>query len=316
MQLPALQMTIEDNDAIEVALVASSINNYLNTLNSKSDVSQAIKDMQHIFQCHPVAADDIELNQRIINTLADRFKFSDEFNTTAGFLNRSSAIKGLIALRLATKGSHLWLAHYLTSNGLSTTASIISNWERCWNTRIDKSLVLNYAHTMQSTAYADQFKNDLQRYWDFIFINFELSQKSPDEIKLLAKMGANINECKYIIDPLHEQHPYTPLMLSAGANNQRLTEALIEAGADLNRQNPHGSTALMLTAAVNRRNPTIKILLDHGADMSLQNRSGQTVFDVAQCELYPELKKLLYEYAIEKGSANIVKKLQNRALGK
>lgn len=322
MQLPALQIASEDRDRISKNMIAASISNYLNTLDSnKTDVTQAIKDIQQKFAYHPATADDVALNEKIINVLADRFKFSREFNTTEGFLGRDSAIKGLIALRLANKGAHLWIAQSLNSKGLNLITSIMGNWKHRQDTQIDTPLVLEYVHTLKNSFIANQFQTDTQDYFDCIFSHLALVQTSSDEIKLLAKIGADINQCKYIIHPSpHAQHTYTPLMLVAGTGNVELTQALIQTGADINKQNPlYRSTALTVAAKNYRFWPrtipaTIELLLANGADMSIQNKVGDTALDLA--EHSPKLKELFYKYAIKKDKANIVKKLQNRELGK
>ena len=312
MQLPAIQLESETSDSIRKVMITTSICNYFKKpLNNNA--TKAINDVKAMLELHSAASDDVELNEMVIKKLADALKFSREFNTTYGYEGRDSAIKAVIALRLASRGAHLWLGH----NSRDLISSVIQNWQERSDTQLDSALVLQYAQTLKNSQYAAQFQNDLQSYFDYIFINFRLwNDVSPDEIKLLAKMGANINECKYPVDPIL----YTPLMLCAGMHYLPLTAALIQAGAHLNTQDALGCTALhtaQLSAIIMRipdTETTLKLLLDHGADLSLQNCHGNTIFDLVKDN--PELRQLLLGYTIKKSKENIVTKLQNRALGK
>lgn len=306
MQLPAVQLESETSDSIGKVLITSSICNYLKKpLNNNA--TKAINDIKAILELHPAAADDVELNEMIIKKLADALKFSPEFNTTCGYEGRDSAIKALIALRLATRGAHLWLGH----NSRNLISSVMQNWEAHLDTQIDSSLVLQYAQTLKKSQYADQFQNDLRLYFDFISTDFKRFQISPDEIKLLAKMDNNINECKYRV----LNTTLNALMLTVLSRNIELVKAMIEAGADLNVQNNFGDTALRMSLIRDDADPSrARLLLDHGANMNLHNICHATVFDLP--EVGHKFKELLYHYAIKKGKANIVKKLQNRELGK
>jgi ankyrin repeat protein len=92
------------------------------------------------------------------------------------------------------------------------------------------------------------------------------------------------------------QNGATPLMLAAGqgsARNRRVTliieperqilqavEAAVSLGADVNAVNPAGDTALH-TAASNGQDTVVQFLADHGAQLNVKNKRGQTPLTLA-----------------------------------
>lgn len=77
---------------------------------------------------------------------------------------------------------------------------------------------------------------------------------------------------------LNEREPTmgsTPLISASVFGKTEVVKVLIEAGADVNIQNNQGSTALH-TAAFLCRTEIVRMLLDHGADPSLKNIFGST----------------------------------------
>ena len=62
----------------------------------------------------------------------------------------------------------------------------------------------------------------------------------------------------------------------------RLTEAitfLVDHGADLNRQDTKGMTALMHAAAFGLDDEALMVLIEAGADSSVRDKKARTVFD-------------------------------------
>jgi len=67
----------------------------------------------------------------------------------------------------------------------------------------------------------------------------------------------------------------TPLITAAMFGRTQIAELLVEAGADVNKQNRDGSTALH-AAAFFCHDSIVSILLAHGADPEVKNYSGTT----------------------------------------
>lgn len=72
-----------------------------------------------------------------------------------------------------------------------------------------------------------------------------------------------------------------PLLLHAVHKNQLATaEALLDGGADIDRPDPSGTTALMMAAGYGN-DAMVKLLLARGADLDLTSHKGQTALDFA-----------------------------------
>ena len=93
--------------------------------------------------------------------------------------------------------------------------------------------------------------------------------ENPAEVaRLLIAAGADVNaqDNIYANTPLHE----VPDAASA--------KVLIQAGAQLNRRNVEGQTALMLTL-----DPEVaRILIEAGADKTVRDKNGKTALDLAR----------------------------------
>jgi ankyrin repeat protein len=93
--------------------------------------------------------------------------------------------------------------------------------------------------------------------------------ENPAEVaRLLIEAGADVNaqDNIYANTPLHE----VPDAASA--------KVLIAAGAQLNRRNVEGQTALMVTL-----DPEVaRMLLEAGADKTVRDKSGKTALDLAR----------------------------------
>jgi ankyrin repeat protein len=75
----------------------------------------------------------------------------------------------------------------------------------------------------------------------------------------------------------------TPLLAATASAPAELITALLDAGANINAADGRGMTPLMLAVATNYQNPAvIRLLLDRGADVKLQSKSGETAADWAR----------------------------------
>jgi len=74
---------------------------------------------------------------------------------------------------------------------------------------------------------------------------------------------------------------------------QLIGEALLQAGCDLNAADSQGRTPLMYAVRYNQ--PTaVRLLLEHGADVTAKDKGGLTVRDLAKQSGNPEIMKSFF----------------------
>jgi len=108
----------------------------------------------------------------------------------------------------------------------------------------------------------------------------ETSPKPPDMDIYTAALVGDLDAIRQHISAgtdLNKKDPYgsTALIISSLFGKTEVAKALIDAGADLNIQNNEGSTALHV-AAFFCRPDIVRALLDEGADKSIKNNFGST----------------------------------------
>lgn len=74
--------------------------------------------------------------------------------------------------------------------------------------------------------------------------------------------------------------------------NSEIAKLLIEKGADLNKQDKNGVTAL-ITAVFLKNSALVQQLLAKGADLNARSRNGKTAFDYAADK--PAILKMLQD---------------------
>ncbi len=95
-------------------------------------------------------------------------------------------------------------------------------------------------------------------------------QNDIDCLKAAVKEGADINE-------KNEPYGTTPLMIACNwEGHEDMIEALLSLGADPNLRDKQGNTALFAAASVSAK--AVKLLLDKGADPLAANELGTTAF--------------------------------------
>ena len=90
---------------------------------------------------------------------------------------------------------------------------------------------------------------------------------------------------------------WTALITAAAAINNRtdVVRCLLDKGADVNKQNRRGWTALHW-ASLNNHTDVMRMLLQHGARKDIKNESGRTPIDSARRRNRKEAFDLLEQY--------------------
>jgi len=86
----------------------------------------------------------------------------------------------------------------------------------------------------------------------------------------------------------------TPLHVAVISRNPDAVKLLLDAGAKVNVQDVRGMTPLMLAVGSDHTNPgVIQMLLDHGADRSIRSKAGESAIDWAKKFNRPEVLRAL-----------------------
>jgi ankyrin repeat protein len=117
--------------------------------------------------------------------------------------------------------------------------------------------------------------------------------KKVDMLKLLLEKGADPN--------VGGQLENTPLIETARWGGTELVTLLLAHGADVNKRGGLETTPLIAacTTRMAGRTPTVKALLDAGADVTLENRFGSTALNAAKINKNEELVKFLTERGVK-----------------
>ncbi len=89
-----------------------------------------------------------------------------------------------------------------------------------------------------------------------------------------------------------EHYKYTALTLAAINNYAQIVEALVNAGANMDMQNKSGNTALIFAAKKNHHE-TVEILVNAGANLDIQNNKKNTALILAVKKRHIQIVKIL-----------------------
>jgi len=98
---------------------------------------------------------------------------------------------------------------------------------------------------------------------------------------------------------------HTPLILATMYDRPDVCSLLLESGANVNLQNNTGNTALMHVMGPNKR--ILKLLLEYDADINLANKNNLNALTLYKNNEYKEYVEILEEH-IEKKKLLIAKK--------
>src|SRR3989339_50277 len=87
---------------------------------------------------------------------------------------------------------------------------------------------------------------------------------------------------------------YNDLMEAAMHGAIEFLHLYINHGADINLQDKNGQTTLIF-ASLNNELDTVQLLLDNGADKNISDSSGNTALTHAQLEKYAKIVELLQD---------------------
>ena len=128
------------------------------------------------------------------------------------------------------------------------------------------------------------------------------SQKQPAMVKLLIEHGAQVNDRgkdhdwpRWVTsEPRNKPLDYggfTPLLYAAREGCEACVEALLDAGADINKPDPWGRTPLIM-AMLNLHYDTGNILIERGADINRWDWWGRTaLYSAIDLHLIPSSRR-------------------------
>jgi len=126
-------------------------------------------------------------------------------------------------------------------------------------------------------------------------INHQIRKPIPNMnlVQDLIVLGANLDWQ----DELSQDR--TPLHLAIYSNFSEIVRMLIDAGANLNMQDKHGDTPLLV--AIMKNNPIIvQMLIDAGADLNMQAKNGRTALHLAADLREKEIVRMLIDAGARK----------------
>ena len=101
-----------------------------------------------------------------------------------------------------------------------------------------------------------------------------IASDDGDDTRMRELLGTGADPDKY-----RDSHGWTALIKAAGWGSDSTVSILIQHGADLNIQDISGLTALHRVAGEGR-DSIVSILIQHGADLHIQDKNGETALAI------------------------------------
>ncbi|ADG72767.1 ankyrin repeat domain-containing protein [Brachyspira murdochii] len=123
-------------------------------------------------------------------------------------------------------------------------------------------------------------------------IAYAISQECIDIVKYLVSQGAD-PAMTYTNGYSYSGKSYSLLNAAVGNKTTEIAEYLIEQGADINTQTDSVSGLPLIFIALRAENiELLKLLIEKGADTSVVDKDGKTIFDLAKEQGYDEIAAL------------------------
>ena len=155
------------------------------------------------------------------------------------------------------------------------------------------SLLINaiYNHRIEAVKLLLKYNPELNISSDYglspliVSLNFPPSEHNTLIPKLLLDKGADPNFEGVAGISLGRTHSATPLMKASQRGSLEAVKLLLDYGAEVNLQNVSYNTCAISVAIGHQHIDIVKLLLDNGADISLFNDGGGTPYDIAITEI-------------------------------
>ena len=123
-------------------------------------------------------------------------------------------------------------------------------------------------------------------------IAYAISQECIDIVKYLVSQGVD-PAMTYTNGYSYSGKSYSLLNAAVGNKTTEIAEYLIEQGADINTQTDSVSDLPLIFVALRAENiELLKLLIEKGADTSVVDKDGKTIFDLAKEQGYDEIAAL------------------------
>jgi ankyrin repeat protein len=181
--------------------------------------------------------------------------------------------KGWTPLIIALNGPHAEMARLLVEKGADVnakSASAIGNTALCWAAQSnDPALIdLMLQHGADLNA---RSRNGMTALYVAVMLKKERAAEH------LISKGARIDQLAYLSEG---KHLFTPLMCAVSAGNVRMVDLLLKHGANLEKKNNLGRTALFF-AVGREQSEMLKHLIARGASVKARGPRGETALILA-----------------------------------